>query len=157
MRKPGPRRRSKGHPDHPVRLSGAGMWRPAAKVRARYGVGMSGLGAVDRGTVAGEVSYWFAARDEAAAESMADAQAAFGFGEVAACPTRRRHFLEGGMGWKLAALTATAIRPATLACNRSWRSSGAPGPSGPPSLAPPPPRLRIPGRRSRRCFTVIWS
>ena len=40
-------------------------------------------------------SYWFAARDEAAAESMADALAAFGFGEVAACPTRRRHFLDG--------------------------------------------------------------
>ena len=48
-------------------------------------------------------SYWFAARDEAAAESLADALAAFGFGEVAAYPTCRKYLVERGMGWELAA------------------------------------------------------
>jgi hypothetical protein len=74
-------------------------------------LGVPGLGDADRGVNAGGVCYWFAARDEAAAESMADALAAFGFGEVAACPTRRRHFLEGGMGWELAALDDNRYPP----------------------------------------------
>jgi len=74
-------------------------------------LGVPGKGDADRGVNAGGVCYWFAARDEAAAESMADALAAFGFGEVAACPTRRRHFLEGGMGWELAALDDNRYPP----------------------------------------------
>jgi hypothetical protein len=36
-------------------------------------------------------AYKYAARDLAAAESMADAMAAFGYAEVGARPTRRRH------------------------------------------------------------------
>ena len=67
-------------------------------------LGVPGQDAANGGVITGGTSYWFAARDEAAAESMADALAAFGFSEVAACPTRRRHFLECGMGWELAAL-----------------------------------------------------
>lgn len=64
--------------------------------------------------VARGTSYWFAARDQAAAESMADALAASGFGEVAACPTRRRHFLERGMGWELAAFDGNRYPPGNL-------------------------------------------
>jgi hypothetical protein len=45
---------------------------------------------------------------------MADALAAFGFGEVAAYPTRRRHFLERGMGWELAAFDGNRYPPGNL-------------------------------------------
>jgi hypothetical protein len=46
-------------------------------------------------------AYKYAARDLAAAESMADAMAAFGYAEVGARPTRRRHLLERGMDWEV--------------------------------------------------------
>jgi hypothetical protein len=49
------------------------------------------------------MSYWFAARDEAAARSMADAMAVYGFAEVKGCPTRDGWLLERGMGWELVA------------------------------------------------------
>jgi hypothetical protein len=71
-------------------------------------------GGADGGVIAGGTSYWFAARGEAAAESMADALAAFGFGEVVAYPTRRRHFLERGMGWELAAFDGNRYPPGNL-------------------------------------------
>ena len=45
---------------------------------------------------------------------MADALAAFGFGEVAACPTRRRSLLERGMGWELAAFDGNRYPPGNI-------------------------------------------
>ena len=42
-------------------------------------------------------AYNYAARDQAAAESMADAMAAFGYAEVGARPTRRRYLLDKGI------------------------------------------------------------
>lgn len=45
---------------------------------------------------------------------MADALAAFGFGEVAAYPTWRRHFLERGMGWELAAFDGNRYPPGNI-------------------------------------------
>ncbi len=46
-------------------------------------------------------AYNYAARDQAAAESMADAMAAFGYAEVGARPTHRRYLLDKGMGWEV--------------------------------------------------------
>ena len=76
--------------------------------------GVPDQGAADRRVASGGTSYSFAARDEAAAESMADALAASGFGEVAACPTRRRSLLERGMGWELAAFDGNRYPPGNI-------------------------------------------
>jgi hypothetical protein len=76
--------------------------------------GVPDQGAADRRVASGGTSYSFAARDEAAAVSMADALAAFGFGEVAACPTRRRSLLERGMGWELAAFDGNRYPPGSI-------------------------------------------
>ena len=46
-------------------------------------------------------AYNYAARDQAAAESMADAMAAFGYAEVGARPTHSRYLLDEGMGWEV--------------------------------------------------------
>jgi len=93
----------------------AGLQRPVCGVRVRCTVfGMPGQDATDRGLVPPGTSCWFAARDQAAAESLADALAAFGFGEVAAYPTRRRYLLERGMGWELAAFDANRYPPGNM-------------------------------------------
>src|SRR5215468_860537 len=43
----------------------------------------------------------FAVRDRAAAQVLADAMAAAGFGEVGACPTPKQHLASLGMGWEV--------------------------------------------------------
>jgi hypothetical protein len=60
-------------------------------------------------------AYRYAARDQAAAESMADAMAAFGYAEVGARPSHRRHLLEKGMGWEVVVIDDIPYPPGNIA------------------------------------------
>jgi hypothetical protein len=55
--------------------------------------------ATDAGVIPRATGHWFAARDRATAEAIADALTAFGYAEVGTRPTRRRYLLEDGIGW----------------------------------------------------------
>jgi hypothetical protein len=59
-------------------------------------------------------AYKYAARDQAAAESMADAMAAFGYGEVGARPSDRRYLLDRGMGWEVVVVDDNAYPPGNI-------------------------------------------
>jgi hypothetical protein len=59
-------------------------------------------------------AYTYAAPDQSAAESMADAMAAFGYAEVGARPTQRRYLLENGMGWELVVVDDNPYPPGRI-------------------------------------------
>ena len=56
----------------------------------------------------------YAARDQAAAESMADAMAAFGYAEAGARPTRRRYLLDKGIGWEVVVIDDIPYPPGDI-------------------------------------------
>jgi hypothetical protein len=100
--------------------------------------------------------YRYAARDQDAAEAIADEMAAFGYAEVAARPTQRRYLLDRGMGWELMVTDDTSYSPGItgdqemLAVNRRARAIarahggfalGTISPA-PPLLSPEPPVMR---------------
>jgi hypothetical protein len=72
--------------------------------------------------------YRYAARDQDAAEAIADEMAAFGYAEVGARPTQRRYLLDCGMGWELTVADDICYSPGStgvqemLAVNRRARA-----------------------------------